>query len=121
MLNSKRLLAGASGYSYKEWKGVFYPESIKPDAMLAWYGERLPTVEINNTFYRMPKVSVLENWAKCTPAHFRFGASCCPPWKAGAPLSKSWSVMRRYAHAAHPRDLRKPAGYVFQHFSAARG
>jgi uncharacterized protein YecE (DUF72 family) len=67
-----QLLAGASGYSFKEWKGEFYPQSIKPDAMLAWYGERLPTVEINNTFYQMPKASVLENWAKATPAGFRF-------------------------------------------------
>src|SRR3989454_6106917 len=62
-----RLLAGASGYSYKEWKGNFYPADIKPDAMLAWYAERLPSVEINNTFYRMPKASVLENWAASTP------------------------------------------------------
>jgi len=67
-----RLLAGASGYSYKEWKGNFYPQDIKPDAMLAWYGERLPTVEINNTFYRMPRTEVLENWAKATPESFRF-------------------------------------------------
>src|SRR6267143_1750912 len=65
--NSMKLFAGASGYSFKEWKGSFYPENIKPDAMLAWYGERLPSVEINNTFYQMPKVSVLENWAKSTP------------------------------------------------------
>ncbi len=71
-MTTARLLAGASGYSFKEWKGGFYPADMKPDAMLAWYGERLPTVEINNTFYQMPKVSVLENWAKCTPAQFRF-------------------------------------------------
>jgi uncharacterized protein YecE (DUF72 family) len=70
--NSKRLLAGASGYSFKEWKGVFYPASIKPEAMLAWYAERLPTVEINNTFYRMPAASMLENWARSTPEAFRF-------------------------------------------------
>jgi uncharacterized protein YecE (DUF72 family) len=72
MQNSKRLFAGASGYSYKEWKGDFYPQSIKPDAMLAWYAERLPTVEINNTFYRMPRVEVLESWAGSTPEGFRF-------------------------------------------------
>jgi uncharacterized protein YecE (DUF72 family) len=72
MPNSKKLLAGASGYSFKEWKGTFYPETIKPDAMLAFYAERLPTVEINNTFYQMPKVAVLENWAKLTPDAFRF-------------------------------------------------
>lgn len=67
-----RLLAGASGYSYKEWKGDFYPKDIKPEAMLAWYAERLPTVEINNTFYRMPKTAVVESWAAATPASFRF-------------------------------------------------
>ena len=69
---TSRLWAGASGFSYKEWKGTFYPEDIKADAMLKWYAERLPTVEINNTFYQMPKASVLENWAKCTPEGFRF-------------------------------------------------
>ena len=67
-----RLLAGASGYSFKEWKGIFYPANMKPDTMLAWYAERLPTVEINNTFYRMPKAEVLRNWANATPASFRF-------------------------------------------------
>jgi uncharacterized protein YecE (DUF72 family) len=67
-----KLLAGASGYSFKEWKGSFYPEDMKPDGMLAFYSARLPTVEINNTFYRMPKVEMLENWARTTPQTFRF-------------------------------------------------
>jgi uncharacterized protein YecE (DUF72 family) len=66
------ILAGASGYSYKEWKGDFYPADIKPDGMLAFYAESLPTVEINNTFYQMPKATVLENWSRATPEHFRF-------------------------------------------------
>jgi uncharacterized protein YecE (DUF72 family) len=69
---AQTLLAGASGYSFKEWKGSFYPEKIKAEDMLKFYGERLPTVEINNTFYRMPKAAVLENWAAQTPASFRF-------------------------------------------------
>ena len=67
-----RLLAGASGYSFKEWKGTFYPDPIKPEEMLGYYSDRLPTVEINNTFYRMPKASVMEHWAAITPAAFRF-------------------------------------------------
>lgn len=71
-MTASRIFAGASGYSYKEWKSHFYPEDIKPDAMLAYYAERLPTVEINNTFYRMPKKDVLENWARSTPKDFRF-------------------------------------------------
>ena len=67
-----RLLAGASGYSFKEWKGGFYPADIKPDGMLAFYSARLPTVEINNTFYRMPKTEMLENWSRIAPPAFRF-------------------------------------------------
>jgi len=72
MPNSKKLLAGASGYSFKEWKGSFYPEKMKPEEMLPFYSQRLPTVEINNTFYQMPKVAVLENWARTTPESFKF-------------------------------------------------
>ena len=53
-MTASQLLAGASGYAFKEWQGSFYPEKIKSDDMLAWYAQRLPTVEINNTFYRMP-------------------------------------------------------------------
>src|SRR5436190_22439048 len=72
MSHSRKLLAGASGYSFKAWKGNFYPADMKPEGMLRFYGERLPTVEINNTSYQMPKVAVLEAWAQATPPDFRF-------------------------------------------------
>ena len=71
-MTTSRLLAGASGYSFREWKGNFYPEKIKPEDMLAFYAGQLSTVEINNTFYQMPKVAVLETWAGSTPESFRF-------------------------------------------------
>lgn len=71
-MSTARLLAGASGYSYKEWKGDFYPDRIKPEEMLGFYAARLPTVEINNSFYAMPKAAVLKNWARVTPPDFRF-------------------------------------------------
>ncbi|HEV8255649.1 MAG TPA: DUF72 domain-containing protein [Casimicrobiaceae bacterium] len=71
-MTTSRLLAGASGYSFKGWKGTFYPEKIKPEDMLAFYAGHLPTVEINNTFYQMPKIAVLETWAGSTPESFRF-------------------------------------------------
>ena len=64
--------AGTSGYSYKEWKGLFYPSDISNDAMLAFYAERLSTVEVNNTFYRMPKRNVVQSWGDAVPDHFRF-------------------------------------------------
>lgn len=66
------LFVGTSGYSYKEWKGSFYPEDLSAKKMLSWYGERLGAVEINNTFYRLPKVAVLESWAEQVPPGFRF-------------------------------------------------
>jgi uncharacterized protein YecE (DUF72 family) len=67
-----KICVGTSGYSYKEWKGTFYPDKISPDAMLGFYSERFGTVEINNTFYRMPKASVLTSWSGQTPADFVF-------------------------------------------------
>jgi uncharacterized protein YecE (DUF72 family) len=66
------LHVGTSGYSYKEWKGSFYPEDLAAKDMLSYFGERLGAVEINNTFYRLPKASVLENWASQVPESFRF-------------------------------------------------
>ncbi|MEN3295639.1 MAG: hypothetical protein V7642_4892 [Burkholderiales bacterium] len=66
------LYVGTSGYSYKEWKGSFYPEELPAKQMLRFYGERFKTVEINNTFYRMPKAAVLETWADEVPADFKF-------------------------------------------------
>jgi len=66
------LYVGTSGYSYKEWKGSFYPEKLSPKKMLSYYGERFQTVEINNSFYQMPKASVLEAWAAEVPADFKF-------------------------------------------------
>lgn len=67
-----QLYAGTSGYSYKPWKGSFYPEEIADQEMLAYYASRLPAVEINNTFYRMPARKVVERWHDQVPAGFRF-------------------------------------------------
>ncbi|MBC7833802.1 MAG: DUF72 domain-containing protein [Phycisphaerales bacterium] len=67
-----RLYVGTSGYSYKEWKGGFYPEDLPAKRMLCYYGERFRSVEINSSFYRMPSASVLEGWAAEVPADFKF-------------------------------------------------
>src|SRR5262245_25877116 len=66
------MLTGTSGYSYKEWIGAFYPEKMKAAGMLRFYAERFPTVEINNTFYRMPNEELLERWAQEVPESFAF-------------------------------------------------
>ena len=67
-----KVRAGTSGYSYKEWKGTFYPAKLSAAGMLPFYAERFSTVEINNTFYRMPSESVLLNWAAQVPDGFAF-------------------------------------------------
>jgi uncharacterized protein YecE (DUF72 family) len=67
-----RFFVGTSGYSYKEWKGSFYPEKLPAKEMLSFYAQRFSTVEINNTFYRMPAPSVLESWSQQVPKNFRF-------------------------------------------------
>jgi len=67
-----RVLAGTSGYSYKEWKGSFYPEKLAASKMLGFYAQKLPTVEINNTFYRMPTAKLLHGWADQVPEDFSF-------------------------------------------------
>jgi uncharacterized protein YecE (DUF72 family) len=67
-----KLWVGTSGYSYKEWLGNFYPERLPSKEMLGFYASRLASVEINNTFYRLPKEAVVASWAEQVPAEFRF-------------------------------------------------
>lgn len=67
-----KYLTGTSGFSYKEWKGTFYPADIDARQMLSFYATRLSAVEINNTFYRMPKAPLVESWAAQVPVSFRF-------------------------------------------------
>ncbi len=103
-MTASRLLAGASGYSFKEWKGSFYPETIKAEQMLAWYSERLPTVEINNTFYRIPKRSMLEAWAAGTPERFRFAIK----------------ASRRITHISRLKSetVGEPLGWLYENLAA---
>jgi uncharacterized protein YecE (DUF72 family) len=100
---ARRLFAGASGYSFKEWCGTFYPDKMKPDAMLGWYAERLPAVEINNTFYRMPATEVLQRWAQTAPPDFRFAIK----------------ASRRITHIARLKDTAQDSvDYLYKQLSA---
>ncbi len=67
-----RVLAGTSGYSYKEWKGTFYPDDLPATKMLNFYATKFDTVEINNTFYRMPEAKMVGKWAGEVPDNFVF-------------------------------------------------
>ncbi|MGE5527015.1 MAG: DUF72 domain-containing protein [Rhodospirillaceae bacterium] len=74
-----KISAGTSGYSYKEWLGHFYPEKLPANAMLRYYAERFSTVEINNTFYRMPSESMLVRSSQEVPRAFRIYAQGAAP------------------------------------------
>ena len=63
---------GTSGWNYRDWAGAFYPQGLKPSQWLDYYAQRFNTVEINNTFYRLPEKRVFEAWRHETPEDFKF-------------------------------------------------
>ena len=69
------LQVGASGFSYASWKPGFYPADARPEDFLRLYAERLPTVELNNTFYRLPAEEQFARWAEQVPPTFRFAVT----------------------------------------------
>lgn len=72
MAQTARVHIGASGWHYKHWKGPFYPKDLPASRMLAWYYERFDTVEINNSFYRLPSLETFRAWHDSTPENFLF-------------------------------------------------
>jgi uncharacterized protein YecE (DUF72 family) len=91
-----KLLAGTSGFAFKEWKGPFYPADLKDDAMLGFYAGRFPTVEINNTFYRLPREQVLLDWASRVPDTFTFAIKASQRITHFARLKPTLPTDRRY-------------------------
>lgn len=67
-----QILVGTSGWHYPHWKSLFYPEDVARADWLAFYGERLPGVEVNNSFYRLPEASTIDEWREATPKGFVF-------------------------------------------------
>ena len=63
---------GTSGWSYPAWKGHFYPADLASGAMLSFYADRFDSVEVNNTFYRLPRREVLKGWTEQVPLGFSF-------------------------------------------------
>lgn len=64
------LYAGTSGWQYRHWKESFYPEDLPSTKWLPYFAERFPTVEVNNTFYRLPERRTFESWRNATPDDF---------------------------------------------------
>ncbi|TAL23233.1 MAG: DUF72 domain-containing protein [Nitrospirae bacterium] len=93
-----KIYSGTSGYAYKEWKGKFYPEKIQPKEMLRSYSKRLNAVEINNTFYHMPRESVLTSWAEQVPENFVFALK----------------VPQIITHLKQLKNVEEETGYIFR-------
>ena len=96
------LRAGTSGWSYEAWKGPFYPADLKARDMLAFYASTLPCVEVNQTFYRMPKPDVLAGWAAQVPEEFRFALK----------------VSQRITHRKRLRDVAEETDWLLQSATA---
>jgi uncharacterized protein YecE (DUF72 family) len=95
-----RFFVGTSGYSYKEWRGTFYPEDARPQDMLRLYAERLDTVEINNTFYRMPSEALLLGWSGQVPDGFSFALKASRRITHQQRLADSGDVVRQLLQTA---------------------
>ena len=92
------LYCGTSGFAYKQWKGPFYPEDLPAARMLAHYASRLNSVEINNTFYRMPKKATIEAWREQVSSPFRFAIK----------------ASRRISHFKRLKNCEPEAGFLFE-------
>ena len=101
-VDAVNLHVGTSGYSYKEWKGSFYPEKLPAKEMLTYYASRLPAVELNNTFYRLPQKSMVENWKEQVPSNFRF----------------SVKASQRITHFKRLKDVEEETKYLLDTVSA---
>jgi uncharacterized protein YecE (DUF72 family) len=100
-----RIHAGTSGFAYKEWKPTFYPEDLAASGFLRYYAERLQTVEINNSFYRMPSRKVVDGWAAEVPEHFRFAVK----------------ASRRITHFKRLNDVAGELEFLFGNLTALGG
>jgi uncharacterized protein YecE (DUF72 family) len=92
-----QLYCGTSGFSFKAWKGPFYPDDLPASEMLSFYAARLKTVEINNTFYRLPRKNVVRAWRDQVPESFRFAIK----------------ASRRISHSKRLVDCKEPASLLF--------
>jgi uncharacterized protein YecE (DUF72 family) len=96
------LLIGTSGWQYRDWRGSFYPRDLAQRAWLEHYAERFATVEVNNTFYRLPERTTFEAWAERTPGDFGF-------------------VIKASRFLTHVRRLKDPAEPVHRLLDHAAG
>jgi uncharacterized protein YecE (DUF72 family) len=97
-----RILVGTSGWQYRDWRGTVYPDDLPQRSWLADLSRRFPTIELNNSFYRLPERAAFERWAAQTPPGFVM-------------------AVKASRYITHIRRLREPAEPVELLFERARG
>lgn len=101
---------GTSGYSYKEWRGPFYPENVADDELLRYYAGQLSTVELNNTFFRPTSVRQMQAWAKEAPEDFAFSVKAPRRITHDLRLRDSADLVDDFCHTA--RAMKKKLGVI---------
>jgi len=91
-MGKDRLYIGTSGWVYKDWKGIFYPEDLSERKWLEFFSKHFKTVELNSPFYRLPSESVFLGWHERTPKDFVF----------------SVKVSRFISHVKYLKDCKEP-------------
>ena len=92
MGNNNNIHIGTSGWSYKHWKDIYYPNGLKSRDYLSYYAKEFHTAEINTSFYRLPKENTIEKWLQEVPESFTF----CPK------MSRYLSHMKKLHDATEP-------------------
>lgn len=100
-MNERKLLIGTSGYQYKHWKGVFYPQKLPQKEWFAYYAQRFSAVEINATFYNLPKAETIEKWRDTAPEGFNF-------------------VLKFSRYGSHMKRLKDPGESIRKFWDTAR-
>jgi uncharacterized protein YecE (DUF72 family) len=98
------LYIGTSGWSYKHWQDIFYPNEIRPEKYLEFYTSRFECVELNSSFYNLPRVTTVSGWMRRTPGNFRF----CP------------KISRLITHHLRLTNIVEPLRRFFDVFAAMR-
>ena len=90
---------GTSGWYYEHWRGPFYPKELADEAFLDYYKKHFGSVEINNTFYRLPSLQTFESWNHSVPKDFLF----------------SVKASRYITHMKKLKDPKEPVAHFFDH------
>ena len=98
----KKILIGTSGFYYEHWRGIFYPEDLPKRRFFEYYMGRFDTVELNSTFYHLPRLKTTEHWAEASPPDFRFSLKAYRGITHYRKLKDVRDELYRYIHLIKP-------------------